>query len=110
MKKLTSALTVTVMFLAVIAADSAWANSRVAAAPQGQTYTMPEAGIQFQLPAGWRAKRDAGDIYVWTRDESVQMVFFVPDEDTFDLTLRELDKELGKTIKRVKILDKGTSD
>lgn len=62
MKKLTIALAMTVMLLAVIAADSAWTNSRVAAAPQGQPYTMPEAGIQFQLPAGWRAKRDGGDL------------------------------------------------
>jgi hypothetical protein len=110
MKKLTIALPLAMMVLALVAAGSAWTNSHGATAPQGQTYTMPEAAIQFQLPSGWRAKRDAGDIYVWTRDESVQMVFFVPDEDTFDLTLRELDKELGKTIKRVKILDKGTSD
>jgi len=110
MKKLTMALPLAMMVLALVAAGSAWTNSHGATAPQGQTYTMPEAAIQFQLPSGWRAKRDAGDIYVWTRDESVQMVFFVPDEDTFDLTLRELDKELGKTIKRVKILDKGTSD
>ena len=110
MKKLTIALAMAVMVLAVVAADSTWTNSSVAAAPQGAVYTIPEAGIQFQLPRGWKTKRDADATYVSTGDESVQMVFFVPDEDTFDLTLRALDKELGKTIRKLKTVEEGTSD
>jgi hypothetical protein len=110
MKKLTIILALTLMSLALVAAGSVPTSTSMAAAVQGEVYTMPDAGIQFQLPRGWRAKRDADATYVWTADESVQMVFFVPDEDTFDLTLRELDKELGKTIKKVKTTDRGTSD
>lgn len=110
MKKVTIALAMALMCLALVATDSAWTSSSVAAAPQGQIYTMPEAGIQFQLPSSWRAKRDGSDIYVWTKDDSVQTVFFVPDEDTFDQTLRQLDKELSKTIKKVKTTEKDTSD
>ena len=34
----------------------------------------------------------------------------MPDEDTFDAAVKELDKELDKTIKKIKTTDKGTSD
>ncbi len=34
----------------------------------------------------------------------------MPDEDTFDAAVKDLDKELGKTIKNVKTNDKGTTD
>src|SRR5881392_3585196 len=110
MKKLTIILALALMSLALVAADSARMNTSMAAVVQGEVFTIPDAGIQFQLPRGWKAKRDSDATYVSTGDESVQMVFFGPDEDTFDLTLRALDKELGKTIKKVKTTDKGTSD
>ena len=38
------------------------------------------------------------------------MVFWVPDENSFDAAVKALDKELSKTIKNVKTTDKGTSD
>jgi hypothetical protein len=110
MKKLTIAFAMALMFLAVIAADSTWPNSSVAAAPQGQAVAMVDAGIQFQLPRGWKSKRDADGVYLSTADETLQVVFFVPDADTFDVTLRTLDKELGRTIKKVKTTEKDTSD
>jgi hypothetical protein len=47
MKKLTIALAMTAMVVVVVAAGTTWTNSSVAAAPQGQLYTMPDAGIQF---------------------------------------------------------------
>ena len=37
------------------------------------------------------------------------MVFWVPDENTFDAAVKDLDKELSKTIKNIKTTDKGTS-
>jgi arginine utilization protein RocB len=40
----------------------------------------------------------------------LQTLFFVPEADTFDQTLRQLDKELGRTIKKVKTTEKDTSD
>ncbi|HXM50590.1 MAG TPA: hypothetical protein VN956_22300 [Pyrinomonadaceae bacterium] len=110
MKKLTIIFLLALMSLALVAADSARTNTIMAAAVQGEIFTIADAGIQFQLPRGWKTRRDGDATYVSTGDESVQMVFFVPDEDTFDLTLRELDKELGKTIKKIKTTDRGTSD
>ena len=52
MKRLPFAFAMAAMILSVVATDSGRTGSRVAAAPQTQTYTIPEAGIQFQLPTG----------------------------------------------------------
>ena len=75
-----------------------------------RTFNHKEAGVEFTLPKGWKAKPDGEVITVSTGDDSLQMVFWVPDEDTFDAAVKDLDKELGKTVKNVKITDKGTSD
>jgi hypothetical protein len=110
MKKLTIALAMTVMFVALVVACAVGASSTTAAPPQGRVVTMTEAGIQFQLPSGWKTKRDADAVYLSTADEALQVVFFVPDSETYDMTLRALDKELGRTIKNVKTTEKDSSD
>jgi len=73
-------------------------------------FSHKEAGVQFDLPKGWKAKPDGEVITVSTADDSLQMVFWVPDDDTFDAAVKDLDKELEKTIKNIKTTDKGTSD
>lgn len=73
-------------------------------------FSHKEAGVQFELPKGWKAKPDGEVITVSTADDSLQMVFWVPDEDTFDAAVKDLDKEISKTIKKIKMTDKGTSD
>ena len=110
MKKLTIALAMTVMFLTLVVANAVGTSTTTAAPPQAQVVTMPEAGVQFQLPRSWKSKRDADSIVVSTADESLQVVFFIPESDTFDTTLRALDKELGRTIKKVQTTEKDTSD
>jgi predicted Zn-dependent protease len=77
---------------------------------ENRTFSHKEAGVQFELPKGWKAKPDGEVITVSTADDSLQMVFWVPDEDTYDAAVKDLDKELGKTIKNIKTTDKGTSD
>ena len=79
-------------------------------AQENRIFSHPEAGVQFELPKGWKAKPDGEVITVSTADDSLQMVFWVPDEDTFDAAVKDLDKELSKTIKNIKTTDKGTSD
>jgi hypothetical protein len=75
-----------------------------------RTFNHKGAGVEFTLPKGWKAKPDGEVITVSTSDDSLQMVFWVPDEDTFDAAVKDLDNELSKTIKNVKVTDKGTSD
>jgi hypothetical protein len=77
---------------------------------ENRFFTHKEAGVQFELPKGWKAKPDGEVITVSTADDSLQMVFWVPDEDTFDAAVKDLDTELGKTVQNIKITDKGTSD
>ena len=111
MKKLTMVLCAAIIAATCIARTPAHVNeiTRLAIA-QGEVFTHKEAGVQFQLPKGWKAKPDGEVITVSTADDSLQMVFWVPDEDTFDAAVKDIDKELDKTIKNIKTTDKGTSD
>jgi len=111
MKKLTMVLCAAIIAATCIARTPAYVSTitRVAIA-QGEVFTHKEAGVQFQLPKGWKAKPDGEVITVSTADDSLQMVFWVPDEDTFDAAVKDIDKELDKTIKNIKTTDKGTSD
>jgi predicted Zn-dependent protease len=84
--------------------------STVSATQDNRHFSHKEAGVEFELPKGWKAKPDGEVITVSTADDSLQMVFWVPDEDTFDAAVKDLDKELEKTIKNIKTTDKGTSD
>lgn len=113
MKKLTItlclALTATSMFLGPVSAMPV-VTSTVSPTQDNRHFSHKEAGVQFDLPKGWKAKPDGEVITVSTADDSLQMVFWVPDDDTFDAAVKDLDKELEKTIKNIKTTDKGTSD
>jgi len=85
-------------------------TSTVSPTQEDRLYRHKEAGVQFELPKGWKANPDGEVITVATADDSLQMVFWVPDENTFDAAVKDLDKEISKTIKNVKTTDKGTSD
>lgn len=112
MKKLIISLSLAVMASVLVAATPAKSTPRidVTVTQGGETFTHSDAGIKFQLPKGWKAKPDGEVITVSTADDSLQMVFWVPDESTFDAAVKDLDAELGKTIKNIKTTDKGTSD
>lgn len=77
---------------------------------ENRFYSHKAAGVQFEVPVGWKTQQDGEVITVSTKDDSLQMVFWVPDEDTFDAAVKDLDKELAKTLKHIKTTDKGTSD
>jgi len=85
-------------------------ESKVASGQDAEKFTHKEAGVQFLLPKGWKAKPDGEVITVSSPDDSLQVVFWVPDEDTFDAAVKALDKEMDKTIKNVKTTDKPTQD
>ena len=112
MKKIILSVLVALMALAIVVATSAKSTSvnTAAAAQAGQTFTHSEAGVQFQLPRGWKAKPDGETITVSSADDALQVVFWVPDENTFDAAVKELDKELSKTIKNMKTEGKPAQD
>lgn len=113
MKKLTISLclALAVISMLLVAASAKPIVRSTAPLPQeNRFFTHKEAGVEFELPKGWKAKPDGEVITVSTADDSLQMVFWVPDENTFDAAVKDLDKELSKTIKNIKTTDKGTSD
>jgi predicted Zn-dependent protease len=112
LKKLTIILCLalaTMVFAGVMSAKSI-TKSTAPVTQENKVFTHKEAGVQFEVPKGWKAKPDGEVITVSTADDSLQMVFWVPDENTFDAAVKDLDNELGKTIKNIKTTDKGTSD
>ena len=112
MKKLTITLCLALASTVMVGVVSAKPVPKLSSlvSQQNRIFTHKAAGIQFELPKGWKATPDGEVITVSTADESLQMVFWVPDEDSFDAAVKSLDKELGKTIKNIKTTDKGTSD
>ena len=113
MKKLTMslclALTAASVLLGPVSAMPV-GTSTVSPTQDNRHFSHKEAGVEFELPKGWKAKPDGEVITVSTADDSLQMVFWVPAEDTFDAAVKDLDKELEQTIKNIKTTDKGTSD
>jgi predicted Zn-dependent protease len=65
-------------------------------------YTHKEGGIQFDLPAGWKAEPNGDQMTLSTADGSLSVVIYVASEDNFKEATEALDKELSKTIKNVK--------
>jgi hypothetical protein len=85
--------------------------SKFVAVYQNQdVFTHQDAGVQFQLPKGWKAKPDGEVITASSADDSLQVVFWVPDENTFEAAVKALDKELSKTIKNMKTEGKPAED
>jgi hypothetical protein len=112
LKKLTTLLCLALVIPALVGSVYAKPFGTVApvAAQDGETFRHREAGVQFDVPNGWKAKPDGEVITVSTADDSLQMVFWVPEEDTFEAAVKALDKELEKTIKNVKTSGKPTED
>ena len=112
MKKLMSILCVALLgsFLLTPLNAKSLGNYSNAISSQDDAYRHTGAGVKFVLPAGWRAKPDGEVITVSTPDDALQMVFWVPEEDTLDAAVKDLDQELGKTIKNIKMTGKGTRD
>ncbi len=112
MKKLTIGLCLALASSVLVAVVLAKPLAKLSApvTQENRFFSHKEAGVQFELPQGWKAKPDGEVVTVSTADDSLQMVFWVPDEDNFDAAVKDIDKELSKTVKNVKTTDKGTAD
>lgn len=112
MKKLTIVLCFALIgsTLSTAALAKSRTSAKTFAAQSPDVFTHPEAGVQFQLPKGWKAKPDGELITVSSADDALQVIFWVPDQNTFDAAVKELDKELSKTIKNMKPEGKPAQD
>lgn len=73
----------------------------------GKTYTHQKSGIQFDLPAGWQAEPDGDDITISSADDALTVIFWVPEEGTFETAVEAIYDEIGKIVKKVKMDGKG---
>ena len=73
------------------------------AAPRAETYKHAEGGVQFELPDGWKAEAEGEQLTVGPEDDTISMVFWVPEGDTFEAAVDALDEELAKTVKDMKL-------
>lgn len=112
MKRIIISLCIALVACALVAISSARTTpgTTISAIQGGETFTHADAGVRFELPKGWKAKPDGEVITVSSADDGLQVVFWVPDEATFDAAVKELDKELSKTIKNIKVEGKPTQD
>ena len=79
-------------------------------AQEPNVFTHKEGGVQFEVPSGWKATPNGDNMTVSSADGALQVVFWVPDEDSFDAAVKDLDKEISKTIKNIKTVGTPTKD
>ena len=79
-------------------------------AQDSNVYTHKEGGIQFEVPSAWKATPSGDNMTVSSGDGGLQVVFWVPEENSFEDAVKDLDKELSKTIKNTKTIGKPTQD
>ena len=79
-------------------------------ASDANIFTHKEGGITFEVPHGWKATPNGDNMTVASADGGLQVVFWVPDENSFEDAVKDLDKEISKTVKNVKTVGKPTTD
>ena len=79
-------------------------------AMDANVFTHKEGGITFEVPSGWKATPNGDNMTVASADGGLQVVFWVPEENSFEDAVKDLDKEISKTVKNVKTVGKPTTD
>ena len=65
------------------------------------------AGIRLQAPKGWKTRLDGEQLIITAPDNSLTMVFWVP-EGSFESAIKDLDRQLSRKIKRMKTTTNGS--
>jgi len=66
-----------------------------------EEFKHKDAGIKMSVPKGWKVKTDEDDLEITSPDDLVMMFFSVIEPKDIDAAVKELDKELGKLMKKV---------
>jgi len=69
-----------------------------------------DAGIQMEIPAGWKAEPDGETLTITAPDSSISIVFWALGETSFDDAIKALDQELDKVLKHVKVTEPAKED
>jgi hypothetical protein len=73
----------------------------------GETFTHPDAGVQFTLPAGWKTKSEGETLTATSEHEAVSVVLWVPRGDDFDQATEQLKEQLREVIKNPQVTSPG---
>jgi len=73
----------------------------------GQTFTHQEGGLQFTVPAGWKAEPQGEKMLVSSADGALAMFFWVPQGEDFDKAVSDLGTQLEKVIGNAKTTTPG---
>lgn len=92
------------------ATGGARADRSPSVAQDTKTFRHEEGGIQFDLPAGWKAEPDGEMITVSSPDDAFNMFFLVTEGDTIKEAAAALDEELAKIVKNPKLSGEPTED
>lgn len=85
-----------------------WAATEEAVSPK--VFKNTDAGIQFELPAGWTAQPEDSTLTITSPDSSVSVVLWALESMTGDDALKSLRPELEKTIKNQKVTKPAKKD
>jgi hypothetical protein len=82
-------------------------SSSSSSSGEGQPFTHQEGGIQFVAPPTWKAKNQGESLVVATPDDALSVVFWVPKGDDFNKAIDDLQGQLEKVIKNLKVTSPG---
>jgi len=60
------------------------------------------AGIQFDVPKGWKVEPEGETITITAPDDSVSIVFWAAEEEDFEEAVEALDEEIAKVVQNIK--------
>lgn len=69
---------------------------------EGNTVKFPEAGIQFNVPAGWVAENDGGNVSISSPDNQIVALFFFPPQDQAKATAEAMGEVVDEVLDNVK--------
>jgi hypothetical protein len=67
------------------------------------------AGIQFDVPNGWKVEPDGELITITAPDDTVSIVFWAAEEETFDAAVDAFSEEISKVIQNIRPSGKPTT-
>lgn len=76
--------------------------SPAAQTASGQLVSHPEAGLQFEVPAGWKTDEEGEQYRLLSADGDISVTFWVPVEGDFENAAKAIGEEIGTQLTDLK--------
>jgi hypothetical protein len=77
------------------------ANTTATSAAGDNVFTNQEAGVTFTVPAGWKVEPNGEQVQVSSPDDSVTIVLWVPDTDSFEEAAKAMGEQIDSQLDEV---------